>query len=79
MACVAVGTACALAPRSALESLRASDDVAMHELPEAVWRNRTHLVWHGAASPALRRLMAVLEEAGAGEIPRRLTELSTLS
>jgi hypothetical protein len=43
----------------------------MHELPEAVRRNRTHLVWHGDASPSLRRLMAVLEEAEAGRIPDR--------
>jgi DNA-binding transcriptional LysR family regulator len=65
IACVAAGTGCAIAPRSALESLRATGDVEVHELPEAVRRNRTHLVWHGEASPALRRLMGVLEE-GAG-------------
>lgn len=71
IACVAAGTGCAIAPRSVLESLRAANDVAMHELPEAVRRNRTHLVWHGDASPSLRRLMAVLEEAEAGRIPDR--------
>lgn len=77
IACVAAGTGCAIAPRSVLESLRASDDVATHELPEAVRRNRTHLVWHGDASPALRRLMAVLEEDGAGGIPGRPAEASS--
>lgn len=63
IACVAAGTGCAVAPRSALESLRAAGDVAMHTLPERVRRNRTHLVWNGAASPALQRLIAVLEAA----------------
>lgn len=76
IACVAAGTGCAIAPRSVLESLRAADDVAMHELPETVRRNRTHLVWHDEASPALRRLMAVLEDAEAGGIPGRRGEAS---
>lgn len=62
IACVAAGTGCAIAPRSALESLRAAADVAVHELPEAVRRNRTHLVWHGEPSPALQRLKALLEQ-----------------
>jgi DNA-binding transcriptional LysR family regulator len=64
IACVAAGTGCAIAPRSALQSLGAAGDVAEHPLPERVRRNRTHLVWHGAASPALERLIGLLEEGG---------------
>ena len=70
IACVAAGTGCAIAPRSALQSLRAAGDVAEHELPERVRRNRTHLVWNGAPSPALQRLIALLE---AGPGTRRMT------
>ncbi|WP_157270255.1 LysR family transcriptional regulator [Azohydromonas aeria] len=66
VACVAAGTGCAIVPRSVLKSLRAAGDVAAHPLPDGVRRNRTHLVWHGEASPALRRLMALLE-SGDGE------------
>lgn len=61
IACVAAGTGCAIAPRSVLESLRASDDVAVHPLPARVRDNRTHLVWNGEASPALLRLIELLQ------------------
>lgn len=66
IACVAAGTGCAIAPRSVLQSLRAAGDVAEHPLPERVRRNRTHLVWHGAASPALQGLIVLLQEVRAG-------------
>jgi DNA-binding transcriptional LysR family regulator len=70
IACVAAGTGCAIAPRSALESLRASDDVAMHALPARVRDNRTHLVWNAEASPALLRLIELLQP---GEAQPRTT------
>lgn len=61
IACVAAGTGCAIAPRSVLDSLRASGDVAIHALPARVRDNRTHLVWNGNASPALERLIELLQ------------------
>jgi DNA-binding transcriptional LysR family regulator len=57
IACVAAGTGFAIVPRSLLSTLRASQDVRQHELPARVRRNRTHLVWNGAASTSLQRLM----------------------
>lgn len=61
IACVAAGTGCAIVPRSVLETVRASADVAEHALPARVRRNRTHLVWSGDPSPALERLIELLE------------------
>jgi len=60
IACVAAGTGFAIVPKSLLVALRAASDVRQHELPARVRRNRTHLVWHGAASSSLERLMEVL-------------------
>lgn len=59
IACVAAGTGVAIVPRSLLAALRAQHDVQVHELPEKVRRNRTHLVWHGAPSVALAGLLAL--------------------
>jgi DNA-binding transcriptional LysR family regulator len=61
IACVAAGTGCAIVPRTTLQSLRAAGDVAEHPLPERVRRNRTHLVWNGPPSPALERLISLLQ------------------
>jgi DNA-binding transcriptional LysR family regulator len=60
IACVAAGTGFALVPKSLLVSLRAASDVQQHELPVKVRRNRTHLVWSGTASTALKRLQALV-------------------
>ncbi len=60
IACVAAGTGFALAPRSLLAALRVTKDVAQHELPARIRRNRTHLIWAGPASSALRHLQATL-------------------
>jgi DNA-binding transcriptional LysR family regulator len=60
IACVAAGTGYAVVPRSLLATLRASQDVRQHELPARVRRNRTHLVWNGAASTSLQRLMELV-------------------
>jgi len=60
IACVAAGTGYALVPKSLLASLRAGAEVKQHELPARIRRNRTHLVWHGAASSALGRLQELV-------------------
>ncbi|TFZ06683.1 LysR family transcriptional regulator [Ramlibacter henchirensis] len=60
IACVAAGTGFAVVPRSLLLALRSAGDVRQHGLPARVRRNRTHLVWNGAASTALLRLQALL-------------------
>jgi DNA-binding transcriptional LysR family regulator len=60
IACVAAGTGFALVPRSLLATLRAASEVVQHELPARVRRSRTHLVWNGAPSLALRRLQGLL-------------------
>jgi DNA-binding transcriptional LysR family regulator len=62
IACVAAGTGYALVPRSLLASLRAGSEVKVHELPERIRRNRTHLVWQGAPSSALEKLQALLKQ-----------------
>ncbi|HSI53234.1 MAG TPA: LysR substrate-binding domain-containing protein [Ramlibacter sp.] len=61
IACVAAGTGFALVPKSLLAALRASGDVRQHEVPARIRRNHTHLVWHGAPSTALARLITLLE------------------
>ena len=59
IACVASGTGIALVPRSVLETVRASDHIAVYPLAEEPVRVQTYLVWrHGETSPALRALQA---------------------
>lgn len=61
VACVAAGSGIAIVPRSVLDSLQASNDVATHLLPPSIARNTTHLVWHaGPVGVALERLRALL-------------------
>jgi DNA-binding transcriptional LysR family regulator len=60
IACVAAGTGCAVVPKSVLGALRASTSIRQHPLPKRVSRSRTHLVWRGEPSPALRGLMELL-------------------
>ena len=60
IACVAAGTGFAVVPRSLLVALRAAQDVRQHELPAKVRKNHTHLIWNGAPSTALQRLMELL-------------------
>jgi len=60
IACVAAGTGFAIVPVSVLKALRATADVRQHALPEAIRRNRTHLVWPGTPSVALARLVEML-------------------
>jgi DNA-binding transcriptional LysR family regulator len=60
IACVAAGTGFAIVPVSVLKALRATADVRQHALPEAIRRNRTHLVWQGTPSVALARLVEML-------------------
>jgi len=57
VACVASGTGIALVPRSVLETVRASDSIAVYPLPEEHVRLQTYLVWRqGETSLALRVL-----------------------
>ena len=60
IACVAAGTGFAVVPRSLLVAVKAAQDVRQHELPARVRKNRTHLVWNGAPSTSLQRLMELL-------------------
>lgn len=61
IACVAAGTGIAIVPRMVLANLGSSITVRQHELPVRLKANRTHLIWHGAASPALRSLVEILD------------------
>jgi DNA-binding transcriptional LysR family regulator len=57
VACVASGTGIALVPCSVLETVRATDSIAVYPLPEEHARMTTYLVWrHGEILPALRAL-----------------------
>jgi DNA-binding transcriptional LysR family regulator len=60
IACVAAGTGYAIVPRSVLEALHATRSIRQHPLPKRFSHSRTHLVWNGEPSPALRGLMSVL-------------------
>ena len=63
IACVAAGTGYAIVPKSVLEALHATRSIRQHPLPKRFSHSRTHLVWNGEASPALRGLMSVLSSA----------------
>jgi DNA-binding transcriptional LysR family regulator len=63
IACVAAGSGFAVVPASTLEALRATQGVRQHALPKRFAHNRTHLVWSGEPSPALRGLLSVLPGA----------------
>jgi DNA-binding transcriptional LysR family regulator len=61
VACVASGTGIALVPRSVLETMRASDSIAVYPLTAEPVCVQTHLVWRrGETSPALQALQAEL-------------------
>jgi DNA-binding transcriptional LysR family regulator len=60
IACVAAGTGFAVVPRSLLATLKSAQDVRQHELPARIRKSHTHLVWNGAASTSLQRLMELL-------------------
>lgn len=61
IACVAAGTGFAIAPKSVLIALNATDKVNQHALPQQVSTNRTHLVWRGEPSLALKGLIRLLQ------------------
>jgi DNA-binding transcriptional LysR family regulator len=63
IACVAAGTGVAIVPRSVLVGLPGGAQISAHRLPPAIARNRTHLIWHAPASPALRGLLELLASA----------------
>ena len=58
--CVAAGTGFAVVPKSVLQALRASQGVCQHALPKRFAHSRTHIVWNGEPSPALRGLLSLL-------------------
>jgi DNA-binding transcriptional LysR family regulator len=60
IACVAAGTGYAIVPKSVLEALHATRNIRQHALPKRFSHSRTHLVWNGEPSPALRGLVSVL-------------------
>ena len=66
IACVAAGTGFAIAPKSVLIALNATDKVNQHALPQRVSTNRTHLVWRGQPSLALEGLMRLLQTVEQG-------------
>jgi DNA-binding transcriptional LysR family regulator len=60
VACVAAGTGVAIVPAGVLDSAVLGDAVQRHPLRQRIRANRTHLVWNGDRSAALRALMALL-------------------
>ncbi|GJD64796.1 LysR family transcriptional regulator [Methylobacterium frigidaeris] len=67
VACVAAGTGAAIVPAEVLDHAVLGTAVARHPLPAGLRLNRTHLVWSGEASPALRSLMGLLPRMGEQE------------
>lgn len=62
VACVAAGTGAAIVPAEVLDQAVLSTAVTRHPLPPHLRVNRTHLVWSGEASAALRALMSLLPD-----------------
>jgi len=60
VACVAAGTGIAIVPAEVLDHAVLGASVQRHRLPARLRKNRTHLVWSGDASPALRALIGML-------------------
>ena len=63
VACVAAGTGVAIVPAEVLEQAVLGTAVERHFLPARLRVNRTHLVWSGEASAALRALMDLLPKS----------------
>ncbi|WP_414468149.1 LysR substrate-binding domain-containing protein [Methylobacterium currus] len=68
VACVAAGTGAAVVPAEVLDHAVLGTAVARHALPIHLRLNRTHLVWSGEASPALRSLMGLLPRVEEQEV-----------
>src|SRR5262249_30775670 len=71
IACVAAGTGFAIVPKSVLTALNAEKKVNQHTLPPHVSENRTHLVWRGEPSLALKGLITLLQTVKKGNIRAR--------
>ena len=63
VACVAAGTGAAIVPAEVLDQAVLGSSVERHPLPPRLSVNRTHLVWSGEASAALKALMDLLPKA----------------
>jgi DNA-binding transcriptional LysR family regulator len=63
VACVAAGTGVAIMPAQMLDHAVLGRSVMRHALPERVRRNRTHLVWPGAAAAPVEALLGLLRES----------------
>lgn len=61
IACVAAGAGFAVVPRSVLLGLHATERVRQHPLPKEIAFSRTHLVWRGQPSTALKALFSQLQ------------------
>jgi DNA-binding transcriptional LysR family regulator len=66
VACVAGGTGVAIVPAEMLDHAVLGSAVQRHALPARLRVNRTHLVWSGDASPALRGLIDLLPRSRDG-------------
>jgi DNA-binding transcriptional LysR family regulator len=75
IACVAAGTGFAIVPKSVLTTLNAAEKVKQHTLPPHVSKNRTHLVWRGEPSRALKGLITLLQTVKKGNIRARGRQL----
>jgi DNA-binding transcriptional LysR family regulator len=63
VACVAAGTGAAIVPAEVLDQAVLGTEVERHPLPARLRVNRTHLVWSGEASAALRALKELLPKS----------------
>jgi DNA-binding transcriptional LysR family regulator len=63
VACVAAGTGAAIVPAEVLDQAVLGTAVERHPLPARLRANRTHLVWSGEASAALRALIDLLPKS----------------
>ena len=64
VACVAAGMGIAIVPAVVLDHAALGNTVERHRLPARLRTNRTHLVWSGEPSPALRAMMKMLPRVG---------------
>ena len=69
VACVAAGTGAAIVPAEVLDQAVLGTAVERHPLPARLRVNRTHLVWSGEASAALRALSDLLPKSAVRSHP----------
>lgn len=60
IAAAAAGVGYGIVPVSLLDTITTHQDIRIHELPDWVAQNRTHLIWKDNTTPQIEKLLALL-------------------